>query len=97
MHVHTEWVEKCFHALKEEEEKDDEWFLSRTYDQFMFADLNVACRLHGLDKEDLKTYETIVKGRFVVQIDELVDVGKPFASQYENSTVWSKLQARCLK
>ena len=88
LHVHTEWVEKCFHALKEEEEKDDEWFLSRTYDQFMFADVNVAC--HGstvLDKEDLENmHETIVKGRFVVQIDELVDVGKPFASRYENST-----------
>mmetsp|Transcript_2768 Transcript_2768/g.8943 ORF Transcript_2768/g.8943 Transcript_2768/m.8943 type:complete len:352 (-) Transcript_2768:678-1733(-) len=101
LHVHTEWVEKCFHALKdEEEEKDDEWFLSRTYDQFMFADVNVAC--HGstvLEKEDLENmHEMIVKGRFVVQIDELVDVGKPFASRYENSTKnGPNLQARCLK
>ena len=101
LHVHTEWVEKCFHALKdEEEEKDDEWFLSRTYDQFMFADVNVAC--HGstvLEKEDLENmHETIVKGRFVMQIDELVDVGKPFASRYENSTKnGPNLQARCLK
>ena len=103
LHVHTEWVEKCFHALKGEEEegiKDDEWFLSRTYDQFMFADVNVAC--HGstvLEKEDLENmHETIVKGRFVMQIDELVDVGKPFASRYENSTKnGPNLQARCLK
>ena len=103
LHVHTEWVEKCFHALKGEEEegiKDDEWFLSRTYDQFMFADVNVAC--HGstvLEKEDLENmHETIVKGRFVMQIDELVDVGKPFASRYENSTKnGPNFQARCLK
>ena len=107
LRVHTEWVEKCFHALKEEEEKDeedikdDEWFLSRTYDQFMFADVNVACHgstvlLPTSSLEDM--HETCVKGRFVMQIDELVDVGKPFSSRYENSTKnGQNLQARCLK
>ena len=79
----------------DDEEKDEEkeaTLLRLAYDQFMFADVNVAC--HGSitampSPDELMTrerHETTLKGRFVVQIDEMADVGKPFSSRYESSS-----------
>ena len=122
LRVRFQWVEKCFHALKEEArgggnnnnnnnnnaDAIDEK-LALVYDQFMYADVNVACDGSTVlpSPEDLKRkerHETIVRGRFALQIDEVADVGKPFSSRYESANTSSSnnggfrnLQSRCLK
>ena len=103
LRVSLEWTTRCIRAvlretagaLLDDDEKDEEkeaTLLRLAYDQFMFADVNVAC--HGSitampSPDELMTrerHETTLKGRFVVQIDEMADVGKPFSSRYESSS-----------
>ena len=96
-----EWTTRCIRAvlreiagaLDDEEGRGEGGTLLRlAYDQFMSADVNVAC--HGSitampSPDELMTrerHETTLKGRFVVQIDEMADVGKPFSSRYESSS-----------
>lgn len=118
LRVRFQWVAKCFHALKEARgggnnnnnnaDAVDEK-LALVYDQFMYADVNVACDGSTVlpSPEDLKRkerHETFVQGRFALQIDEVADVGKPFSSRYESANTSSSnnggfrnLQSRCLK
>ena len=98
LRVSLEWTTRCIRAVREtptrgalDADEEEATLLRLAYDQFMFADVNVAC--HGStampSPDDLmmrERHETTLKGRFVVQIDEMADVGKPFSSRYESTT-----------
>ncbi|CAI9116544.1 OLC1v1017720C1 [Oldenlandia corymbosa var. corymbosa] len=92
-----EWLEACIGALPSSIQGflglDDSQKAKLCFEQFLFADMN-HCGSGVLPRDVHKLHLVDLKGPYILQVDEMVNISSPLRTRYQKAAPGSK---RCLK
>lgn len=97
LRLRKEWVESCVRGLEGSvggfSGLDDTAKAKLCFEQFLYSDMNF-CGAGILPKDVNKLHSVDLKGPFVLQVDEIVNISCPLRDRYQKAAAGIK---RCLK
>ncbi|GER45849.1 hypothetical protein STAS_22831 [Striga asiatica] len=97
LRLKKEWLDSCLRSLQSSvmgfQRMDDLAKAKLCFEQFLHSDMNYSGA--GVLPPDVHTLHSVdLKGPFVLQVDEIVNISRPIRGRYQNSVPGS---IRCLK